>query len=161
MVVLEMASNIIKIIISSIIVSVIIAAAAYYAVPAESFQGKSTSEILVTGIIFGGVLTSLIVFLVVPVSRPIQKQTLFVGNLAFKATDNDLRKLFSEYGEVFSIRLMVDRHTRKPRGYGFIEMDNAGARKAIAALNEFEFMGRPLRVNQANAPKEKSQEGGA
>jgi hypothetical protein len=154
-----MASNIIKILISSIIVSAIIAAVAYFAVPAESFKGKQATEILITGIIFGGILTALIVYLVTPVSRTIQKQTLFVGNLAFKATDHDLRKLFSEYGEVFSIRLMIDRHTRKPRGYGFVEMEASGAKKAIAALNEFEFMGRPLRVNQANAPKDKSEQG--
>lgn len=154
-----MASNIFKIILSSIIVSAIIAAVAYYTVPAESLSEKP-NQVLTTGIVFGGILTSLIVFLVTPVSRTIQKQTLFVGNLAFKATDHDLRKLFSEYGEVFSIRLMIDRHTRKPRGYGFVEMDVAGAKKAIAALNEHEFMGRPLRVNQANAPKAKSSEEG-
>lgn len=154
-----MSSNIIKIFLVSVVVSVVISAAVYFLVPANAFDGKSVHTILISGIAFGGILTSLIVFLVTPVSRPLQKQTLFIGNLAFKATEQDLRRLFGQHGEVFNVRLMIDRHTRKPRGYGFVEMDQAGARKAIAALNEQEFMGRPLRVNLANAPKDKSEDG--
>ena len=99
-----------------------------------------------------GALATGIFLLIKPYYMPIRKQTLFVGNLAFKASDRELRRLFSEYGEVFSIRLMTDKVTRKPRGYGFIEMDQKGAELALEQLNEEEFMGRELRVSHANEP---------
>lgn len=77
-------------------------------------------------------------------------QTVFVGNLAFKATDEDLRTLFSPYGPVQSTRIMRDRKTRRPRGYGFVEMPVPQARKAIQALDGKEFHGRKLRVKEGN-----------
>ncbi len=80
-------------------------------------------------------------------------KTLFVGNLAFKARRDEVSKLFSEYGQVNSVRIMTDRETRRPRGFGFIEMNAGDAKAAIKALDGYEFMGRDLKVNEANERK--------
>lgn len=74
---------------------------------------------------------------------------LYVGNIAFNANRSALQKLFETCGEVKSVRIMTDRQTRKPRGYGFVEMDEAGARAAITSLDGKEFCGRALRVSEA------------
>lgn len=79
---------------------------------------------------------------------------LFVGNLSWTATDEDLKNLFAEYGEVISARIVMDKFTNKSRGFGFVEMGTAEeAQAAIAALNDKDFMGRPISVNVAR-PKE-------
>lgn len=75
--------------------------------------------------------------------------SVFVGNLAFKATANDLRDLFAEYGEVQGVRVMTDRATRRPKGFAFVEMDKKGAKSAIANLDGSEFFGRDIKVNYA------------
>lgn len=82
-----------------------------------------------------------------------QRETIYVGNLAFKANHQDVSNLFSQYGNVHSVRLMTDRETRRSRGYGFVEMDQAQAKSAIKALNGDDFMGRSLKVNIANERK--------
>ncbi|MEM7232564.1 MAG: RNA-binding protein [Planctomycetota bacterium] len=74
-------------------------------------------------------------------------QKLYVGNLPFSASTQDLEQLFSEYGEVHSVNLISDRETGRPRGFGFVEMDNADS--AIEALNGRDYEGRPLTVNVA------------
>lgn len=76
---------------------------------------------------------------------------LFVGNLPFSATEDEIREKFAEHGEVQSVNLVNDRHTGQPRGFGFVEMDDEGAQKAIQALNNTDFGGRALRVDQANS----------
>ncbi|MBT5231148.1 MAG: RNA-binding protein [Methylococcales bacterium] len=86
-------------------------------------------------------------------AEPSDITTLFVGNLAFKANRHELNKLFSEYGLVHSVRLMTDRQTRKPRGFGFVEMASCDTAATIEALNDYEFFGRQLRVNEANERK--------
>lgn len=91
----------------------------------------------------------------VPSAPGAERSTLFVGNLAFKANRIALQKLFSDYGQVHSARIMLDRATRRPRGYGFVEMDAADAEKAIKALDGAEFFGRPLKVSLA---KERMEE---
>lgn len=72
---------------------------------------------------------------------------IYVGNLSFSTTDDELRSLFSQYGEVLSVNLVTDRETGRPRGFGFVEMEGADA--AIAALDRKEFGGRVLTVNEA------------
>lgn len=74
-------------------------------------------------------------------------QKLYVGNLSFTATEEGLRTLFSQYGEVLSINIITDTYSGRPRGFGFVEMENHES--AIAALNEREFEGRNLTVNIA------------
>jgi RNA recognition motif-containing protein len=76
---------------------------------------------------------------------------LYVGNLPFSATESELRKLFEGHGTVASVSLITDRETGRPRGFGFVEMqDAASADKATAALNGRDFGGRALRVSEAN-----------
>ncbi|HUK02448.1 MAG TPA: RNA-binding protein [Steroidobacteraceae bacterium] len=74
---------------------------------------------------------------------------IYVGNLPFSATDADVRALFSQHGTVESVSLPVDRETGRPRGFGFVEMSQADAARAIQNLNGHEMGGRPLRVNEA------------
>ena len=76
---------------------------------------------------------------------------LYVGNLPFNATEAELRKLFEGQGGVTSVSLISDRETGRPRGFGFVEMqDEAAASKAVNALNGRDFGGRSLKVNEAN-----------
>ena len=84
---------------------------------------------------------------------------LFVGNLPFSATDQSVRALFEPHGTIDSLALINDRETGRPRGFGFIEMSNADASKAMQALNGKDFEGRALKVNEAQA-KERSGGGG-
>jgi len=79
---------------------------------------------------------------------------IFVGNLAFTTTDQELRALFEAYGTVESVRIMTDRDTGRPRGFGFVEMPNAtDAQAAIDGLNGTSLGGRDLTVNEAR-PRE-------
>ena len=75
---------------------------------------------------------------------------LYVGNLAWAVTDEDLQSLFSEHGSVASAVVITDRETGRSRGFGFVEMDDGGD-AAIEALNGQDFKGRPLRVNEAQS----------
>lgn len=74
---------------------------------------------------------------------------IYVGNLPFSASDADVRALFAQHGTVTSVSLPTDRETGRPRGFGFVEMSDGEAAKAIASLNGYNMGGRPLRVNEA------------
>lgn len=74
---------------------------------------------------------------------------IYVGNLPYTATETEIRDLFGQYGTVHSVSLITDRETGRPRGFGFVEMDDSEADAAIGALDGHEFGGRTLRVNQA------------
>ena len=78
---------------------------------------------------------------------------IYVGNLPFSATDEEVRAMFSEFGAVNSVDLITDRETGRPRGFGFVEMDGADASEAISALDGAQFGGRTLKVNEAK-PRE-------
>ena len=83
---------------------------------------------------------------------------IFVGNLAFSATEDDLRQLFEPYGAVEKINLITDRDTGRLRGFGFVEMpETREARAAIAGLQGKELNGRALNVNEAK-PREPRRE---
>lgn len=77
---------------------------------------------------------------------------IYVGNLPFSATDDELRDLFSEFGTVDSVNIITDRETGRPRGFGFVEMMD-GADEAIEALHQKDMGGRSLNVNEAR-PRE-------
>lgn len=79
--------------------------------------------------------------------------TLYVGNLPFKTTEENVQDTFAVYGEVFAVRLVKDRRTGKKKGYGFVEMDPVGADLAISKLNDSEFEGRTLKVRFANTER--------
>jgi RNA recognition motif-containing protein len=76
---------------------------------------------------------------------------LFVGNLPFTATEDSVRALFAPHGTVESLALITDRDTGRPRGFGFVEMSNADASRAMQALDGKDFEGRALKVNEAKA----------
>lgn len=79
---------------------------------------------------------------------------LYVGNLPFSATEEDLRELFEGHGTVESAAVISDRETGRSRGFGFVEMGSEGeAQSAIQALNGFDLDGRNLRVNEAQERK--------
>jgi RNA recognition motif-containing protein len=86
-------------------------------------------------------------------------KNLYVGNLAWGATEDDLRQLFGQFGNVTKAQIMMDRETGRSRGFAFVEMSD-GADAAIAALNAKEFQGRPLTVNEARPREERPRGGG-
>ena len=83
--------------------------------------------------------------------------TIHVGNLPFTVTEEDLRALFAPHGEVRSVSVVNDRETGRPRGFGFVCMDEAVVPAAISALNGHSLNGRPLRLNPA---QERQRHGG-
>ena len=74
---------------------------------------------------------------------------IYVGNLPFSATEDEVKDLFSEFGTVESVALITDRETGRPRGFGFVEMADDDAMAAIQALDGKEMGGRGLRINEA------------
>jgi len=78
-----------------------------------------------------------------------ERRTVFVGNLAYRTSPRQLRELFEPYGTVHSVRIATDRQTRKPRGYGFVEMDQSGAAQAIKALHGHPLCNRELSLSEA------------
>lgn len=74
---------------------------------------------------------------------------IYVGNLPFSSTEEEIQSLFGAYGEIISVYLPNDRETGRPRGFGFVEMNDDDATKAISALDGHELGGRALRVNEA------------
>ncbi len=84
---------------------------------------------------------------------------IYVGNLPFSATDDEVRNLFAEHGTVESVNLITDRETGRPRGFGFVEMAD-GADAAIQALHQTDMDGRSLNVNEARPRTDRGGGGG-
>ena len=80
---------------------------------------------------------------------------IYVGNLPFSATEHEVRDLFEAYGPVLSVNLITDRETGRPRGFGFVEMENDGADAAIRALDQTSMGGRTLKINEARPREER------
>ncbi|NMB74351.1 MAG: RNA-binding protein [Myxococcales bacterium] len=85
---------------------------------------------------------------------------VYVGNLPFSCTNDKLRDLFAKHGQVDSAQVVTDRETGRSRGFGFVEMADEDARKAIEALNQQDFDGRTLVVNEAKPREERGGRGG-
>jgi RNA recognition motif-containing protein len=84
---------------------------------------------------------------------------IYVGNLSYQTTEDELNDLFKEYGEVSSVNIIKDRYTDRSKGFGFVEMlTDAEAEKAIENLNETEIKERKLRVNQAREKTENDRQ---
>ena len=79
---------------------------------------------------------------------------VYVGNLPFSATEDEVRGMFAEYGSVDAVDLITDRETGRPRGFGFVEM-SSGADEAIEALNQTDMGGRTLNINEARPRRER------
>jgi RNA recognition motif-containing protein len=85
---------------------------------------------------------------------------IYVGNLPYTANEDEVRELFSQYGEVTSVSLVNDRETGRPRGFGFVEMPADDADAAIGALDGKDMGGRQLRVNEARPREPRRDSGG-
>ena len=86
--------------------------------------------------------------------------TIYVGCLPFTATESNVREMFAPYGEIQSAQLITDRDSGQSKGFAFVEMGDAEAKKAIAELNEAELGGRTLTVNEARPRENRSFGGG-
>jgi RNA recognition motif-containing protein len=84
-------------------------------------------------------------------------KSIFVGNLPWSATDADLQSKFAEFGNVISARVVTDKFSGKSRGFGFVDMENADADKAIAAMSGYKWGDREITVNEAK-PKTENRE---
>jgi cold-inducible RNA-binding protein len=81
---------------------------------------------------------------------------IYVGNLSWETTESELRSLFEASGTIHSVAVVMDRETGRSRGFGFVEMDDADATKAIAKLNGREVGGRNLNVSEARAKDDRT-----
>ncbi len=83
---------------------------------------------------------------------------IYVGNLSYNATEEEIRSAFEAFGKVVSVTIVKDKYSGQPRGFGFVEMaDDVEAQAAIQNLNGKELLGRQLNVNEAHARSERSQ----
>jgi RNA recognition motif-containing protein len=87
--------------------------------------------------------------------------TLYVGNLPYRVHEGEVKELFGEYGPVNSVRLVRDRKTGRRKGFGFVEMSEAGAQKAMSKLNDFSFQERTLKVREAKSQDSEGSEANA
>jgi cold-inducible RNA-binding protein len=88
------------------------------------------------------------------------KKKLYVGNLRYSATEEDLRKLFSDVGQVVAVNVITDRETGRSKGFAFVEMETEeDAQEAIGHLNNHEFLGRTIRASEAQPPRDRSSGG--
>jgi len=85
---------------------------------------------------------------------------IYVGNLSYQTTENDLTALFEQAGQVDSANIITDRDTGRSKGFGFVEMGNDDAAKAIAQFNGAEVNGRALTVNEARPREDRASNGG-
>ncbi|KZN31834.1 hypothetical protein N480_01480 [Pseudoalteromonas luteoviolacea S2607] len=119
-----------------------------------------TSIVFALGIVIGGLAIMTINRTTISQSdngQAVPTKTLYVGNLPYRANEQAVRELFEEKGQVFSVRLLKDKNTGKRRGFGFVEMSEVDANKAIKDLNEMEFQQRTLKVREAKQKQEESE----
>lgn len=88
------------------------------------------------------------------------EKRLYVGSISFQATEDELKEVFSEIGEVESVKIITDAYTGRSKGFGFVEMvSEEDANKAIEALNGTTFMNRPIIVNEARPQSQREKRG--
>lgn len=87
-------------------------------------------------------------------------KSLFVGNLPWSCNDEELKTKFSEFGAVISARIVTDKFSGKSRGFGFVDMEDADAEKAIAGMNGFKWGDREVTVNEARPKTERRERSG-
>lgn len=143
-----------KNIIKSLIIALILSVVAYFIAPYLDINTLNPARLMTYSVLSGAFIAGILAVIPMEFNLIGSKQvSVFVGNLAFKASANDLRELFSDYGDVQGVRVMTDRATRRPKGFAFVEMDKKGAKLAIADLDGAEFFGRDIKVNYATRRK--------
>ncbi len=106
------------------------------------------------GVIFGGLLAAFYPSSTGGAKNSGDRSSVYVGNLPFNAGESDVKNLFAPYGKVIEVRLVKDRRSRRPKGYGFVEMNARDARSAIKHLDGSDYAGRTLRVNEGKKKAE-------
>lgn len=141
------------------LITLVLAGVGYFLLPLIAENLAASAPVFALGILLGGVTVAL----VAPTSAASsaasaasdERQTLYVGNLPYRANEAVVRELFETYGSVTSVRLVKDKQTGRRRGFGFVTMDVKGATDAMNALNDKEFQERVLKVREA---KEKTNQ---
>ncbi len=139
-------------------IALVLAAFGYFLVPVTGLNTLDPRMLFAGGLLAGALIGGLLARLQFARREESGTESIFVGNLAFRMPPDALRELFEQYGEVHAVRLMTDRVTRKPRGFGFVVMNKRDARAAIKALNGKEFFGRQLKVNVAHERKPRPEQ---
>ncbi len=147
----------------SILIMVVTVVAGYFVAPVVGLPESNVAVVFAIGI-FVGAIFQVFLALIAPCKTEenysnvggdsdSSQKTVYVGNLDFKTNEEKVRELFSQYGEVSSVRLMRDKETGRGRGFGFVEMSMTDAEKIIEEVDGLEFEGRTLKVNIANERK--------
>jgi len=136
--------------------AVLLALVGYFAGAALDLSAMPVASVLAVGLLMGCMVGGLLVALApkssaraASTSESGENGNIYVGNLPFNAGEDDVKNIFSPYGEVVDIRLVTDRRSKRFKGYGFVEMSAAGAKAAIENLDGTDYAGRTLRINEA------------
>lgn len=129
-----------------------------YAIPLVGLDSIPSSSLFASGLTIGTIFGGLLVALY-PAGEGGDKEAsgtsnIYVGNLPFNVGKEEISNLFKPFGNVVDIRLVKDRRSRRFKGYAFVEMNSTGAKAAIKHLNETDYAGRTLRVNEAKKREE-------
>jgi len=141
----------------SLVISTVLGLVAFFLAPQLAIENLGAVRGFAYGVLTGALIGSLLAATRIIPAAAGKMESIFVGNLAFRASNSAVHELFEQYGEVHAVRMMTDRVTRKPRGFGFVEMNHHDAMKAIKALQGEEFQGRELKVNIANERKPREE----
>lgn len=143
-----------KNIIKAFIIASVLSILGYYLFPLLNLNELVPARLVAYSVLTSAFIAGILAVIPMEFNLIGSKQvSVFVGNLAFKASANDLRELFADYGDIQGVRVMTDRATRRPKGFAFVEMDKKGAKAAIADLDGSEFFGRDIKVNYATRRK--------
>ncbi|MDP2562268.1 RNA-binding protein [Psychrobium sp. 1_MG-2023] len=151
-----------------LLITFVLAVVGFFVLPLIAPSMESASVVFAIGIALGGTTVALLSPSAATSSATTSsaavadddRQTLYVGNLPYRANESVVRELFESHGPVFSVRLVKDKQTGRRRGFGFVTMNGEGAAQAMAELNEQEFQERILKVREAKektSPENTSQ----
>ncbi len=143
----------------SFLIALVVACVGYFILPLINAELASAAPLFAIGIALGSIIGILLSSNKSPSSATTavvadsvnaeDRQTLYVGNLPYRANEAVVRELFEKYGNVYSVRLVKDKQTGRRRGFGFVTMDPNGAETSMNDLNDKEFQERVLKVREA------------
>ena len=132
-----------------LIITIVLAVVGFFVLPVVNEGFAACNAVFAIGIILGGITVSVLTPAGAVSVDEEERQTLYVGNLPYRANEAIVRELFEKYGSVYSVRLVKDKQTGRRRGFGFVTMNAQGASDAMASLNDNEFQERVLKVREA------------